>query len=343
MEYSMRLALVMAMMVACSGAPPAEPKKEEKKEDTGCGLSPTTLAGKDFVRVEKGADGKTDEFKYRTRARFYTEGDKLKMKYSANEALTDVYTYTCSERDKGITCWEDNPRAEDFCKALFANKGACTAEEIQQFTGLKPEVAKAAADKVNGELAKLPPDIIANVKKEYNNPNSQLRAVAHVSIKKQGCGIFVKDMFQSMSNGQLNEMETKVGTASLAPHDKEMLFEHCKESKPLVALKDAASWAQPGETVGEWAAGAQIPFRYVGEVELKPAATCTYTQDIWADHLPLSKGAAVTTDAEGRLSWSFTHSFADKSIHVVAATRYKACDGKPAEMIDTVCQAVKIQ
>lgn len=344
--HTLLISTVLVLLASC-GAP-----QEEKKPDEGadaapaCDFSLDNLDGHVFVQSKLGDDGKTWEDDVLARAKFYKEGDKLKAKYNTR-ALLDMYTYTCvkSQDGAGVDCWEDNPNPADFCRTLIANLGdaGCTPEAIRQVTGLPEDKAKAGYDEVMAELKKLPKKEYEDMKQVFNSPNNQLRGIFHVKMAKKECRLTLTDNYQTMTFGQWREMGNVVGSARFVTSDKDLVFEHCREADNLVALSSADGWAKPGESVKSFKAGQPIPFRYVGDEDLKPAPGCTYTMDTWSQYSPLAKGVPVEPDAKGRLNWSFSETYPKPGRFVVHMYRYKACNGGAPELLPVSCQGVKVE
>lgn len=334
----------LLLVTACGGA--EEAKTDAQPETPACDFNLDTLDGKVFVQSKPKEDGTGYEDDILARAKFYKEGDKLKAKYNTR-ALLDMYTYTCVKSQDGLAldCWEDNPRAADFCRTLIANNGdgACTPEAIRQVTGLPEDKAKAGYDEVMAELKKLPKKEIEDMKQVFNNPNNQLRGIFHVKMAKNDCRLTLTDNYQTMTFGQWREMGNVVGSARFVPSDKELVFEHCAESDNLVALSSPDAWAKPGESAKLFKAGQPIPFRYVGNEHLKPEPGCTYTMDTWSQYSPLAKSVPVETDEKGRLKWTFTESYPKAGKFVVHMYRYKACNGGQPELLPVSCQGVKVE
>jgi hypothetical protein len=324
-------------------------KKEEEvkpKEDgppPGCEIvNYDSFVGKTFVLQTADAEGKETVEELRARLTFMKEGAVTKAKYSAKHP-SDVYTYTCTPGEKDLTCWEDNPRLGDFCRTLFANGKECNAEELVKMTGCTPEDAAKTVTAFQEELKKLPPKEVEDMKKVFNSPNNQLRGLLRAKIPKGKCYLTVSDRYQTMTFGAVREMDNVVGSAHFFPSQKDLIFEHCQENKNLVALATPDAKAKPGESVTEWAVGAKIPFRFVGEAAAKPEGDCTYLQDQYAVYEPLQKGVPVAAGPDGNLAWGFDHGFTAPGKYVVHLNRYKACKGGAPEKIDTICQYVAVK
>lgn len=333
--------LVAFVLMAGCGSPPPPPA-EEKPAAPACDLSWETLPGKTFIRQTQSADGKTWDDDVLARMKFFKDGDKIKVKYNTR-ARFDMYTYTCYYDQKQVHCFEDDPSAEDWCRSLIANDQECTTEKVVELTKLPLDVAEKGVKAVLEEVKKLPPKELADMKQVFNNPNSQLRGVLHMSIRQDDCRLSATDNYQTMTFGTVREMGGVVGSARFVPTEKEFVFEHCQEADLLVALPTPDAWAKPKETVVRWKVGDSVPFRYILDSGVKPEAGCTYSQDTWVQYEPKSKGEAVTTDDKGRLNFAFSHTFTKPETWVVHQYRYKACNGGSPELTGVSCQAVKVE
>lgn len=334
------LLLLACMAMSCSSPPP--PPKEEKPAAPACDLTFDTLPGHTFIRQTQSPDGKTWNDDILARIQFFKEGDAVKAKYNTR-ALTDMYTYTCYADQKQFNCFEDDPSPQDWCRSLIANGQECTAEKVVELTKLPLDVAQKGVQEVQDEIKKLPAKELADMKEVFNNPNSQLRGVLHASIRTDECRLSITDNYQTMTFGAVRELGNVVGSSRFVPTEKDLVFEHCKESDLLVALPNADAWAKPKETVLKWKVGDAVPFRYILESDLKPQAGCTYSQDTWVHYEPIAKNQPVTTDAKGRLNFSFTQTFTKADKWVVHQYRYKTCNGGSPELMGVSCQGVIVE
>lgn len=331
--------LLLSLLVAC-GQP--EAPKEEAPAAPACSLGFDTLGGKTFVRQVK--DPATKDYKDDPLARmqFFKEGDALKVKYTVR-SLADVYTYTCVQTESDITCFEDNPKAGDWCRTLIANDKECTAEEVAKLTGLSLEDAKKGTDEVLAEVEKLKkksPKELEDMKQVFNQPNNQLRGVLHAKVWAEDCRLTVNDRYQTMTFGQLREMENVVGAGRFVESNKTYVFEHCKDNSNVVALSAPGASAKPGETTVDWGVGQSIPFAYVGP-ETKAEAGCSYSMDTFAEYEPKGTNIVVAPDEKGNLNYNFQATFSTPGPHVVHMYRYKACNGGAPERIGVHCQVVR--
>lgn len=350
------LLVSFAALTACGKK--ETPKVDAKKAEAAisCDLTLDTLAGRSFVRSMKGPSGKWED-DLLARATFYKAGDVLKMKYNVR-SRADFYDYTClpnKANPEAIECLEDNPKAGDWCRTLFANGklaadgGACDVDELVRITGLTQADAQKARDEVDAEIkkfkAKKQDKEIEDMKKVFNSPNNQLRGIAHVKVRATAdeCHINLSDRFMTMTYGTVREMENVVGTARFNETKDKLVFEHCKDDDNLIALKNADGWGKPGETELKWKVNQQIPFRYVGNDMQKPEPGCTYTMDTWSAYKPITLGAPVQVDSKGRLNWAFTRQFNEAGKYIVHMYRYKACNGGEPKRETISCQGAIIE
>ena len=273
--------------------------------------------------------------------RFYKDGDKTKVKYNTR-ALVEMYDYTCTKAKGELLCLADNPDLQQWCQTLIANKGTCSAADLAGLTGVPVDQAMKAHDDLMAKVDKMKPDELSKMKIAFSTPNNQLRGVLHVRVNKDECRITAQDTFQTMTEGQVREVENFVGTSRFVESDKDLVFENCKDHASFVALTAPDAAAKPGETKLDWKVGETVPFKYVGDALVKPEAGCTYSMDSWSVYEPVEKGAAVAPGADGKLAWAFSQPFADHGKKVVHLYRYKACGGGAPELVDVSCAMVNV-
>lgn len=334
------LSLPLMTMLACSGGEPSAPAPAEATPaEPSCDLSIDGLPGKTFVMVGPGDAADTS-----ARIRFSKDGDKLKAVYNG-KSLINMYSYSCAPSKDGADCWEDAPKADLFCKALIANDKECTAESVSALTGQDPATIGQAVADARAEVKKLKGADYEQFKQLFSSPNTPLRGVLHLKVKTDGCKLMVTDRYMTMSFGQVREMENLVGTAAFIASDKALNFESCTvaEGASLVALTAPGAAAKPGEHKRDWNKGESIPMAYVGEALTKADAGCTYTMDVYAGGESIMAAQPVTPDDKGALTWAFSHSFDKSGPAAFGLVRTRTCEGKPAEKVDVVCQALSIQ
>ncbi|MEQ1506112.1 MAG: hypothetical protein ABMB14_28020 [Myxococcota bacterium] len=332
----MLVALYGFGLIGCGEpAPPPAPEPE------ACTLSFDTLAGQTFVRQERTPDGKDYKEDTWARARFYKDGAALKVKYNTR-ALVEMYDYTCKKGKGEILCQADNPDLQQWCQTLIANKGSCSPAELADVTGVPVDQAQKAQAELTAKMSKLKPDELARMKVAFNNPNNQLRGLFHVKINADECRITARDTYQTMTDGQIREVDNFVGSSRFVKSDKDLVFEKCSDHQSFVALTAPDAKAKPGETKLNWKVGETIPFKYVGEALSKPAPGCTYTMDTYSVYEPVDKGVAVEPGADGTLAWKLDRAFPDHGKKVVHLYRYEACNGAAPALKDVSCAMVEV-
>lgn len=323
-------------LIGC-GEPPPPPEPEP----AACTLTFDGLDGKTFIRQERTPDGNGWKEDLWARARFYKDGDKVKVKYNTR-ALVEMYDYTCTKGKGELLCLADNPDLQQWCQTLIANKGSCSAADLADLTGVPVDQAIKAHDDLMAKVDKMKPEEVERMKVAFANPNNQLRGVFHVRINKEECRITAQDTFQTMTEGKVREVENFVGSSRFVESDKDLVFENCKDHASLVALTGPDAAAKPGQTKVDWKVGESIPFKFVGDAMVKAEPGCTYTMDNYVVYEPTQKAAAVTPGDDGALTWSFAQSFPDHGKKVVHLYRYKACGGGEATLADVSCAMVNV-
>jgi hypothetical protein len=324
---------VLALVGCLEPPPPPEPEKPP------CTLSFDALPGKTFVRHVSKPEGGYEE-DVLARARFYKEGETLKVKYNTR-ALVDMYDYTCGKGKGEILCKADNPSLKQWCQTLIANKGSCSPAELADLTGVSVADATKAYEELTAELKGQTPEQLEKMKVAFSSPSNQLRGVLHVKMNLEECHITVRDTYETMTQGQVRELENFVGSSRFVESNRDMVFDHCKDQLNLVALATPEAAPRPGETKVPWKPGESVPFRFAGEAGAKAEPGCTYTMDQYVVYEPKAKAVAVEPGADGKLPWGFDHTFNDAGSKVVHLYRHKTCGGK-TELIDMSCAMVKI-
>ena len=335
------VALSLIALVGCTDGdkPPEEANKPE-----GCVMTREDLIGKTFVRrVEEKGPGKFDEDNF-GRLKVYKDGDKVKAAYSVR-SLTGVYAYSCAEDEKGgYLCKQDEVDLLEFCRALWANTGNCTAAQLAQVTGIPETEARIgeAVTKTMEGMAKLKPDQIEKTKLAYNNPNVQLRGWIKLRppkspVKADGCYVNIHDYYETFSQGARREVDNLVGQGKFQQSEKDFVWEDCRDVNTNLVAMATEKVAKPGETETELPAGSRATFRYVG-----PDATatdCTYTFDAYANFERIQRGVPL----ENGKNPQFEQVLSNKGRTVYHLIRYKACEGKDPVVATTSCAAVDIK
>lgn len=328
----------VVLLLALVGCPEAE---TPPPPPPACDLSYEVLPGRSFVRETRADDGTTWEQDLLARARFSVEGDQFKLRYTTR-SLSDVYTYTCAAGRGELLCTQDGPDLQQWCQTLIANKGSCSIAELADLTGASVDEATAAYGALMPKVKKLSPAELEAMKVAFASPGNQLRGVFHVRIDAESCRLSVRDTYQTMTFGELRELENYVGSSRFAPTTKDLVFEHCADRESLVAQADPAATPKRGQTQTDWPAGATVAFRHAGGTLARPNSGCTYTQDAWVGYEPVAKGAAVAAGASGNLGWGFEHTFSGTGRHIVHLYRHEACGGGAPALRDVSCTAVVV-
>jgi hypothetical protein len=258
-----------------------------------------------------------------------------------------MYTYTCEKKPGELFCQTDNPDLQQWCQTLIANTGSCSPADLADRTGAAIEDATKAQQALQALMKGMSAEDKERMKVAYSAPANQLRGAFHVKINKEECRLTGRDTYMTMTFGEIRELENYVGTSRFVPSDLDLVFEDCKDSANLVALTAPGAKARPTQTKLKWKVNDAIPFNYVGDAMSKPEGACTYSMDTWINHALLQKDVAVTPGADGKLDWSFSHTFTEippeRGRGVVHLYRKKACDGKDAELVDVSCAMVLVE
>ncbi len=337
--------MTLPIVIALLGCP-EPPSPTPETEGSACDLTFDTLPGKTFVRQVAAPDGVTWLEDNWARARFYKEGEAIKLKYNAR-SLVEVYTYTCEKKPGELFCQTDDIDLQQWCQTLIANTGSCSPADLADRTGATLEDATKAKAELDAKLKKLSAEEKEQMKVAFSAPGNQLRGAFHVKINKDECRITGRDTYMTMTFGEIRELENIVGTARFVESDAELVFEHCKDSANMVALTAPGAKARPNQTKLRWNLGEAVPFKYVGDAMSKPeGSSCTYAMDTWINHAISQKDVAVNPGPDGKLDWSFVHTFAEvppeKGRGVIHMYRYKTCEGKEKELVDVTCAMVLV-
>jgi hypothetical protein len=328
--------LLVLALLGCSSEPPPPPPEPEPAP---CTLEADSLAGKRFVRETRSADATKDVPDLWTRAEFFEDGKKLKLRYNSRSPF-DMYTYTCKKGKGETVCLADNPDLAQWCQTLIANKGSCSAAELADLTGAPIAEATKAAEEMNGKVAKLNPDELANMKRAFSQPNNQLRGMFKFKLNKKACKLNAVDTYQTMVDGNLREVENYVGNSAFIEPTQELTYDHCADVKSLVALTAPGAAATPGQTKVQWKVGETVPFAWAGEgTQAKDG--CTYSMDLYDEFVQVEKGKEVPA-TDGKLAWTFERSYQERGKKIVQLTRYETCGGE-TKKLEVGCAMVDIQ
>ncbi len=338
-----------ALIPACDGSStPAKPAKP------ACDLSVATLTGKTFVMLENTGNGEVRN--PQARLKFVSEGGGLKAKYTV-KSLDRVYDYECedmsSDKRQEVKCMAE-PNLAAMCIALEVNKaGSCSKAAIGAL-GVKAtaeEFDKAIKEGKEAVAKAKPAPSWPQFKIMYNNVGNTLQGVLYAKVDAQRCRLSVDDMFMTVHDGKKKEDFNPVGTNPFVLTDKTFLFDDCPVPRVL------AGWKEPKlpedlskvSPVGEFEAGKDVHYIYVGDKETKATEGCTYTADTWVNWEAADKGVAIKTEGDA-IDWHTVAKHGAGSLTVAAGkkgivyhmTRHKECAGKK-ETIDTVCAAAIIK
>lgn len=326
------LSLLLAFLTACGGE--TTPAPEAKKTDKpSCELDLDKLGGTAWVHMNNAVPGKETP-NPQARLRFMVNGTQIEADYTAN-SVGDVYHYTCTKSGGLLTCLEKEPQIEAWCKAQAAvNNGACDADKLAQVLGMPVEQIKPVADKVNAELKKLKPKERETQQKVDNSPNNKLRSKFLVAVDKAKCTLTLQDKYQTMYNGQLQEFEQALGTATFAKVEDKYIWTTCKDADNAWA-PDPKGYHQMVQTPGT------IKFEAGLGNGVKPESSCTYTADVYKDWVKASEGLEAVVES-GKVRWRTELPFTEKGIHAVYFDRKKTCNGAVTP-IGLTCAAIKIE
>lgn len=334
------VALGLALNAACTGEPP-------KPEKPACELADFNLADKTFVMIEAKPQG--DTLNRKARAKFYKEGDDLKVKYTI-KSLVNVLDYTCEVDDKGrMRCLTD-PDLERICLSLEANKeGSCSPEGITAL-GFKGEASEMeeSIKKAKEALGKLKEaGTWEQQKLAFNNVANAVQFLLMVKVDEKKCRLQIDDLMVIVYEGKVKRDYNPVGTNPFAKVDEDLLFVDCPLDSVFAdhatgELSDPPQF-DPPLTLRE--VGKPVHYFYLDDEELEAKEGCTYSVDTYANYLSVDKDVAIEAGEDGKLKWNAQHAWDDKDRMILAqgkkggvftAVRKKTCEGK-TEVIDAVC------
>jgi hypothetical protein len=326
---------LLSLLVGCQlFAPPPPPPPEEP----ACTLALDALEGRTFVREQRNKQNNGDEPDLWARMKL---GAGNRITYNSRSPF-DMYEYGCKKEKGALQCVQDvsnDPaKLKQYCQTLWANKGTCSVAELAGMTGAPVAAATAAQKEITEAIAKMKPDEKDRMKIAFSNPNNQLRGLLKVKVNSEDCKLSVVDTYQTMEGGELREHETYVGNSRFIESSQTLPFTKC-DGLGLVAV---VAGSNPPQPKAEWGVGEVVPFVTRNPGLEKADAACTYSMDLWSDFTPVATGQAVTADADGKLEWTHSGTFADAGKHVVQMVRYKACGGEP-QRVDDLCTMIQVQ
>lgn len=325
------LALV-ALLAGCGGTPP-EPTPKAEPAST-CDVTLQTLPGTAWVHLKPQPTG-PDKPSPVTRMRFRDEGGRPVADYTAS-SLSAVYVYDCQLEGTLGTCMERDNHAVEWCRAWAAvNNGTCDPAAISQVVKGIPEADwKAAAEKVNKEIAAMKKNEREETLKSWNYQNNKIRGVFKVAVDAATCRLTVQDKYQTMYNGKVLEYENQIGTAKFQRTKEDYLFEDCKD------LEVANAILPEGATARAYPAGTYEFESFLPKGQ-KADAACTYSADIWFDWLKQSSGLAGTVE-KGNVRWVTRIPVSGSGPHVVHFDRTRTCGGA-TEKLGLSCAKIHIE
>lgn len=331
----------MTLWTVIAGCGLFEPAPPPEPEAPACTLSSDKLVDRQFVREVRNKQQDGDEPDRWARMRFKKLGETLKVSYNSRSPF-DMYDYTCAKDKGGWRCLQDigadTAKLKQICQTLWANKGACSAAEVADFSGAPIAAATAAAKEMNEAIAKLKPEEKDKMKLAFSQPNNQLRGTLKIKVNTEACRLAVVDTYQTMTEGQVRELETYVGNSRFLELDEPLPFTKCNGA----GLAAVDTTKTPPEPRREWAAGDTVAFLPTSNALDKPDPACTYSMDVWSDFAPVAQGQAVTPNGAGALDWAWSGPFPAAGKHVVELVRYKACGGEP-QVADDICTMIQVQ
>jgi len=334
------VALGLALNAACTG----EPAKPDKP---ACELADFNLADKTFVMIDAKPEG--DTLNRKARARFYKDGDTLKVKYTV-KSLVNVYDYTCNVDDKGrMRCLTD-PDFERICLSLEAHKeGSCSADAIAKL-GFEGEAGTVdeGMKKAKETLGKLKEAGTWEQQKiAFNNVANSVQGLLMVKVDEKKCRLQIDDLMVIVYNGATKRDYNPVGTNPFTKVDEDLLFTNCPLDGVFAdhatgELSDPPQF-DPPLTLRE--TGKPVHYFYLDDIDLEAKEGCTYSADTYANYLSVAKDVAIEAGEDGKLKWNAQHTWTDKDRMILAQgkkggiftmVRKKTCDGK-TETIDAIC------
>ena len=318
----------IALFTACPTAPEPEPE---------CPLSLDSVAGTQWVMDEAKPNGENMQNPM-ARGRFYMEDDVLKLDYTV-KSPSDVYTYTCKNREDQLICRDEN-NILGWCAALEGHElGSCTKSRLRDL-GAREETdeelleamttAKAAAAEANEQGAG------EAFSAANNNMGNKLQGVVYVNIQ-EGCRMVFIDNYRALYNGRWVEDSNPVGTNPFVQVEGEYLWDTCTDYQNVVITESAERpTAQPEPK--KFTLNTELHYHFAGTGAAKAEEGCTYSLSAYAQWRPI-ESREVTADEEGNLDWHVSHTWTDlaalKEVNPVVPTgiyslsRYKTCgDGE---------------
>jgi hypothetical protein len=341
-----------------------EEKSENKfvlgKQGGTCDLSVDSLAGTQWVLLQINPD-KSETPNIQTRLKIYEEGGSTKAKYTVG-SFSDVYEYNCKVQTAAgkqeLACKEE-PKVKDWIQSLYVADGTwATIDDIREIDGDVTQTQYEQGMKDAEEIIKKfeGGDQWEQFVFNNNNLGNKLQGLIYLSVDQRKCRLMITDMYMTLYNGKKLEDSNPVGTNPMTQNDEELCWEHCTDSADLIPTKTAEFPKSEDEAAEAFcapnrgcffSAGETAYFQYIGQDGRNAEDGCTYSFDVWADWKPgvAGQAAQVVDGKRGKkeLRWTYSGTFEKQGPHVVVMKRYKACEGKPKEHIETSCALVAVQ
>lgn len=353
-KLALGVAALAAVLVSCEGGGGEEQASKklvlgQKKVD--CALTIDALPGTDWV-IDRINEDKTTTADPGTRARFFKDGDTIKVKYNV-ASLSDMYTYTCEKKGEELQCLE-SPKLKDFCQALAVAEGsACTPEKLRELApkATDEEITKAIAE-ANETIAKYK-DKPEWKQFAFNNNNlgNKLQGRLDARIDTRACNVLVTDMYRTIYNGKMVEDANPVGTNNFVKTEEELLWEHCTDSGDLFARKSKDFPEKEADIQGCFPPGCTFStseetfYHYLGQDGRPAVEGCTYSFDLWLNGKPHQKDVpAELVDYKGKkeVRWVAGVKHAAPGAYVMTMIRHKTCNGQK-EQLEVSCNLANVQ
>jgi len=341
-----------------------EQKSENKfvlgKQANTCDLTVDGLVGTQWVLLQINPD-KSETPNIQTRLKIYEEGGSTKAKYTVG-SFSDVYEYNCKAQESAgkmeLQCKEE-PKVKDWYQSLYvAGNPMPSIEDLRKIDGDLTQAQYDAGAKDAVEVLKKYEGTDQWEQFVFNNNNlgNKLQGLIYLRVDERNCRLMITDMYMTIYNGRKIEDSNPVGTNPMSLSDEELCWEHCTDSSDMIPTKTAEFPKSEDEAAEAFcapnrgclfSAGETAYYQYIGQDGRDAEEGCTYTFDVWKDWKPgaMDQTAQLVDGKRGKkeLRWIYSTTFEKAGPHVVSMKRYKACEGKPKEHIETSCALVVSQ